>query len=62
MLNHDWFTKITIGTEAVEAAVKMAIQYYTELPVPEPQRVNIISRKFFRRIFTTCPNAIPTAE
>lgn len=38
-------TKITIGTEAVEAAVKMAIQYFTELPVPEPQRVNIISRK-----------------
>lgn len=45
MPNHNWFTKITIGTEAVEAAVKMAIQYYTELPVPEPQRVNIISRK-----------------
>ena len=38
-------TKTTIGTEAVEAAVKMAIQYFTELPVPEPQRVNIISRK-----------------
>jgi adenosylmethionine-8-amino-7-oxononanoate aminotransferase len=34
-----------IGTEAVEAAVKMSIQYFTELPVPEPQRVNIISRK-----------------
>ncbi|KAI2691951.1 hypothetical protein LCP963914a_45 [Penicillium roqueforti] len=36
---------VSSGTEAVEAAVKMAIQYFTELPVPEPQRVNIISRK-----------------
>ncbi|KAJ6072659.1 hypothetical protein N7467_010744 [Penicillium canescens] len=36
---------VSSGTEAVEAAVKMSIQYFTELPVPQPQRVNIISRK-----------------
>ncbi|CAG7944141.1 unnamed protein product [Penicillium olsonii] len=35
---------VSSGTEAVEAAVKMAIQYFTELPVPEPQRVKFISR------------------
>ncbi|KAJ5959219.1 Pyridoxal phosphate-dependent transferase major region subdomain 2 [Penicillium vulpinum] len=35
---------VSSGTEAVEAAVKMAIQYYTELPVPQPKRVNIIAR------------------
>lgn len=33
------------GTEAVEASVKMAMQYFRELPVPQPQRVNFISRK-----------------
>ncbi|KAK1148705.1 hypothetical protein N8T08_008590 [Aspergillus melleus] len=33
------------GTEAVEAAAKMAIQYFTELPVPQRQRVKFISRK-----------------
>ncbi|KAJ5317151.1 hypothetical protein N7508_001659 [Penicillium antarcticum] len=36
---------VSSGTEAVEAAVKMSIQYFTELPVPQTQRVNIISRK-----------------
>ncbi|KAJ5549879.1 hypothetical protein N7535_002178 [Penicillium sp. DV-2018c] len=36
---------ISSGAEAIEAAVKMSIQYFTELPVPEPQRINIISRK-----------------
>ncbi|CAG8931640.1 unnamed protein product [Penicillium salamii] len=35
---------VSSGTEAVEAAVKMAIQYFTELPVPEPRRVKFISR------------------
>ncbi|PLB53383.1 PLP-dependent transferase [Aspergillus steynii IBT 23096] len=33
------------GTEAVEAAAKMAIQYFTELTVPQPQRVKFISRQ-----------------
>ncbi|KAJ5164561.1 Pyridoxal phosphate-dependent transferase major region subdomain 2 [Penicillium coprophilum] len=36
---------VSSGTEAIEAAMKMAIQYFTELPTPEPQRVNFISRK-----------------
>ncbi|KAJ5090249.1 hypothetical protein N7532_008933 [Penicillium argentinense] len=33
------------GTEAVEASVKMAMQYFRELPTPQPQRVKFISRK-----------------
>ncbi|KAJ5833001.1 hypothetical protein N7474_001312 [Penicillium riverlandense] len=36
---------VSSGTEAVEAAVKMAMQYYTELPTPQPQRINFISRQ-----------------
>ncbi|KAJ5319309.1 hypothetical protein MYU51_013459 [Penicillium brevicompactum] len=36
---------VSSGTEAVEAAVKMSIQYFTELTVPQPQRVKIISRQ-----------------
>ncbi|KAJ5105295.1 hypothetical protein NUU61_002642 [Penicillium alfredii] len=35
----------TNRTEAVEAAIKMAIQYFTEVPVPQPKRINFISRK-----------------
>ena len=34
-----------IGSESVEAALKMARQYFMELPMPEPQRVNFIARK-----------------
>lgn len=33
------------GTEAVEASLKMAVQYFTELPVPQLQRINFIARK-----------------
>lgn len=33
------------GTEAVEAALKMAVQYFMELSTPQPQRANFISRK-----------------
>ncbi|KAJ5540799.1 hypothetical protein N7494_005875 [Penicillium frequentans] len=33
------------GTEAVEASLKMAVQYFMELPTPQPQRVNFIARK-----------------
>ncbi|OQE23047.1 hypothetical protein PENSTE_c009G00205 [Penicillium steckii] len=36
---------VSSGTEAVEASVKMAMQYFRELPAPQPQRVNFISRK-----------------
>jgi adenosylmethionine-8-amino-7-oxononanoate aminotransferase len=32
------------GSEVVEAALKMARQYYMELPVPEPQRTHFIAR------------------
>ncbi|KAK5168383.1 uncharacterized protein LTR77_006953 [Saxophila tyrrhenica] len=32
------------GAEAVEAAVKMARQYYLELPTPQPQRTRFIAR------------------
>lgn len=32
------------GSEAIEACLKMARQYFTELPVPEPQRVRFIAR------------------
>lgn len=33
------------GTEAVEAALKMARQYFTELPTPEGTRTHFIARK-----------------
>lgn len=33
------------GTEAIEAALKLARQYYLELPDPQPQRVRYIARK-----------------
>jgi hypothetical protein len=46
-----WVTKISIGTEAIEAAVKMAIQYFTELPIPEPQRVNMCPTASDPRVF-----------
>ncbi|KAJ6127302.1 Pyridoxal phosphate-dependent transferase major region subdomain 2 [Penicillium sp. IBT 18751x] len=36
---------VSSGTEAVEAALKMAVQYFMELPTPQPQRANFISRK-----------------
>lgn len=36
---------VCIGTEAVEASLKMAVQYFMELPTPQPQRVNFIARK-----------------
>lgn len=29
----------------MEAAIKMAVQYFTELPEPQPQRINFIARK-----------------
>lgn len=35
---------VSSGTEAVEAALKMARQYFTELPVPEMQRTRFIAR------------------
>ncbi|KAJ4013785.1 hypothetical protein NW766_006024 [Fusarium irregulare] len=36
---------VSSGTEAVEAALKIARQYFTELPTPEPNRTKFISRK-----------------
>ena len=33
------------GTEAVEAALKIARQYFTELPTPQPNRTKFIARK-----------------
>ncbi|KAJ5155201.1 hypothetical protein N7492_008004 [Penicillium capsulatum] len=36
---------VSSGTEAVEASLKMAVQYFMELPAPQPQRVNFIARK-----------------
>jgi adenosylmethionine-8-amino-7-oxononanoate aminotransferase len=33
------------GSEAVEACLKMARQYYTELPEPQPQRTRFIARE-----------------
>ncbi|KXS95073.1 hypothetical protein AC578_9571 [Pseudocercospora eumusae] len=35
---------VSSGTEAVEAALKMARQYFTELPQPQLQRTNFIAR------------------
>lgn len=34
-----------LGTEAIEASLKMAVQYFMELPTPQPQRANFIARK-----------------
>ncbi|KAI1063820.1 hypothetical protein LB506_005349 [Fusarium annulatum] len=34
-----------LGTEAVEAALKIARQYFTELPTPQPSRTKFIARK-----------------
>ncbi|RGP59068.1 arg8-acetylornithine aminotransferase [Fusarium longipes] len=36
---------VSSGTEAVEAALKIARQYFTELPTPQPNRTNFIARK-----------------
>ncbi|KJX99195.1 aminotransferase like protein [Zymoseptoria brevis] len=36
---------VSSGTEAVEAALKLARQYFLELPVPQAERVNFIARK-----------------
>ncbi|EXJ84866.1 hypothetical protein A1O3_05541 [Capronia epimyces CBS 606.96] len=36
---------VSSGTEAVEAALKMARQYFTELPQPQKQRTRFIARK-----------------
>ncbi|PYH89224.1 PLP-dependent transferase [Aspergillus ellipticus CBS 707.79] len=36
---------VSSGTEAVEAALKMARQYFMELPEPQPERVRFIARK-----------------
>ncbi|KAF4447147.1 hypothetical protein F53441_9292 [Fusarium austroafricanum] len=36
---------VSSGTEAVEAALKIARQYFTELPTPEPSRRRFIARK-----------------
>lgn len=36
---------ICSGSEAIEAALKMARQYHLEKPNPEPQRVHFISRQ-----------------
>lgn len=33
-----------VGSEAVEAALKLARQYFLELPTPQPQRTKIIGR------------------
>lgn len=33
------------GSEAVEAALKLARQYFLELPTPQPQRTRFIARK-----------------
>ena len=38
-------TAWTTGTEAVEAALKMARQYFAELPQPQVQRTKFIARK-----------------
>ncbi|KAI9043987.1 aminotransferase, class III [Aspergillus affinis] len=35
---------VSSGSEAVEAALKLARQYYLELPVPQPQRTRFIGR------------------
>ncbi|KAL4737436.1 pyridoxal phosphate-dependent transferase [Aspergillus similis] len=36
---------VSSGTEAIEAALKMARQYFTELPEPQPQRTRFIARR-----------------
>ncbi|KIW43783.1 uncharacterized protein PV06_04850 [Exophiala oligosperma] len=36
---------VSSGTEAIEAALKLARQYYTELSTPQPQRTKFIARK-----------------
>ncbi|KAL5002502.1 pyridoxal phosphate-dependent transferase [Aspergillus recurvatus] len=36
---------VSSGSEAVEAALKLARQYYLELPIPQPQRIRFIARK-----------------
>ncbi|EGP82606.1 uncharacterized protein MYCGRDRAFT_77935 [Zymoseptoria tritici IPO323] len=36
---------VSSGTEAVEAALKLARQYFLELPTPRPERTNFIARK-----------------
>ncbi|KAF4978533.1 hypothetical protein FZEAL_5105 [Fusarium zealandicum] len=36
---------VSSGTEAVEAALKIARQYFTELPTPQPSRTRFIARK-----------------
>ncbi|KAH7253555.1 pyridoxal phosphate-dependent transferase [Fusarium redolens] len=36
---------VSSGTEAVEAALKIARQYFTELPTPQPSRTKFIARK-----------------
>lgn len=36
---------VSSGSEAMEAAMKLARQYFLELPEPEPRRVNFIARK-----------------
>ncbi|KAL7271895.1 hypothetical protein RUND412_005319 [Rhizina undulata] len=36
---------VSSGSEATEAALKMARQYFLELPTPEPERIHFISRR-----------------
>ncbi|KAL4934575.1 aminotransferase, class III [Aspergillus undulatus] len=36
---------VSSGSEAVEAALKLARQYFLELPIPQPQRTRFIARK-----------------
>ncbi|MCJ1230503.1 hypothetical protein MMC12_007177 [Toensbergia leucococca] len=36
---------VSSGSEAMEAAMKLARQYFLELPTPEPDRINFIARK-----------------
>ncbi|KZF20886.1 PLP-dependent transferase [Xylona heveae TC161] len=36
---------VSSGSEAIEAALKMARQYFMELPQPQPERVRFIARK-----------------
>ncbi|KAI2787700.1 Aminotransferase [Penicillium oxalicum] len=36
---------VSSGTEAVEASLKMAVQYFMEMSPKQPQRVNFIARK-----------------
>ncbi|KAM0557991.1 hypothetical protein ACHAPJ_005157 [Fusarium lateritium] len=36
---------VSSGTEAVEAALKIARQYFTELPTPQPSRTRFIARR-----------------